>query len=54
VVSIEADSTHNPARLSPLDPAHSHLKPLGFVDTKTLSETSASYLKQQVCFFIPS
>lgn len=32
------DSAHNPARLSPSDPARSCLKPLGFVDTVTLDE----------------
>ncbi|WP_340007521.1 hypothetical protein MHH52_06955 [Paenibacillus sp. FSL K6-0276] len=41
VAGREAESADNPARLSPSDPARAHLKPLGFVDTTTLSEILA-------------
>jgi len=37
-VSREVNSANNAARLSPSDPAHMRLKPLGLVDTRTLDE----------------
>jgi len=43
-VSREAITAHNPARLSPSDPARTLLKPLGFVDTETLDEIIAIFL----------
>ncbi len=41
---MEAETAHNPARISPLDPARSRLKPLGFVDTGTLAEGYANLI----------
>lgn len=39
-VREEVRSAHNPARLSPSDPACTCLKPFGFVDTETLGKSA--------------
>lgn len=41
------DSAHKPARLSPSDPARSHLEPLGFVDTSALTEIAVNVHKRK-------